>query len=67
MPQTPIFKLVINPEYKDEHNLCQTHEEQLRNMTFALTQLGEAKGWGGNPRWDLLFEAGFNALVNEKK
>jgi len=62
----PVFKLVINPSFKDEHNLSETYKKQLQNMEYALTKLGEAKGWGGNPRWDLLFEEGFKALVNEK-
>ena len=60
-----VFKLIINPEHKDNNNLNQVYNEQLNSMNFALIKFGEAKKWHGNPRWDLLFEAGFKALVNE--
>ncbi|MCX6795764.1 MAG: hypothetical protein NT165_03525 [Candidatus Falkowbacteria bacterium] len=63
----PPYVLIINPHRQKDEALNTIREEKLSNMNFALTELGKAKGWGQNPRWDLLFEAGFKALVNEEK
>lgn len=65
----PDFKLTLDPSRNspDNNSLEAARQKPLDNLTYAVTLIGEAKGWGGNPRWDLVIEAGLKALVNEKK
>ncbi len=66
----PSFVLVVNPDLPDktdaDKEVIERFKLELEKMNFALERLGEAKGWGGNPRWDLIFEYGFKGAVNGK-
>ena len=59
-----IYRLNLDPESvgSEYEKIC---EEDIAKMNFALEAIGAAKGWGNNPRWDLLFEAGLKQLLNE--
>jgi hypothetical protein len=59
----PIYKLVVDPEYRGDFK--EKYEKDVEMMNFALAAIGKAKGFGNNPRWDLLFERGLKALLEK--
>jgi hypothetical protein len=58
MDATPPYKLIVNEESSKDNSLKNSYETELKNLEFAVTELGKARGWGGNPRWDLVIEKG---------
>lgn len=69
MEQKPTYKLILNLEesYSKNPELKEIHEKKLMNYEYAANLIGKAKGWGGNPRWDLIIEKGLEALIKEKE
>ncbi len=67
--QKPTYELILNPDkdYSNDSDLKYQFEKNLMNYEYAAKLIGKAKGWGGNPRWDLIIEKGLEALINEKE
>ncbi|NCN87009.1 hypothetical protein GW932_04185 [archaeon] len=66
--QEPTYKLILNPDrdYSNNAELKDNFEKNLLNYEYVAKLIGKAKGWGGNPRWDLIIEKGLESLINEK-
>ena len=59
MGAKPPYKLIVNEEYYGKDNfLKESREQELKNYQFVVESLGKSRGWGGNPRWDLIIEKG---------
>ena len=69
MEQKPTYKLILNSDkdYSNEPVLKENFEKKLMNYEYVANLIGKAKGWGGNPRWDLIIEKGLETLINEKE
>ena len=64
----PTYKLIINPEWEDRSNLRETYEGEIQRYEHIVDAIGKARGWGEHPRrWDLVTEAGLDALLKEQK
>jgi hypothetical protein len=60
----PHLKLIIHPECDWDETGRNRLEKDLQNYEHLITQLGEARGWGGNPRYDLILDEGIRAYLS---
>ena len=68
----PIYKLIVNPEYKDSiiestsqrDMFIETWRKEIEKYENIIEAIGKARGWGEHPlRYDLVIEAGIEALL----
>ena len=56
----------MNPDKSYEINpeLEEIFKKELGKFETLVTELGESRGWGGNPRWDLIIKEGIRAYLS---
>jgi hypothetical protein len=62
------YKLIVNPDaaWTQKTRLKAQLEKELQRWETIINAIGEARGWGNNPRWDLVIEAGIKVLLSER-
>ena len=60
----PPFKLIIYEHDNRDEIVKKSLEKTLQNYEHLITKIGEAKGCGGNPRYDLILDEGIRAYLS---
>ena len=64
----PPYNLIIHPDYlrdlKDSPESKKISEGNLEKLENIVVAIGEARRWGGNPRYDLILEEGIKAYLS---
>ena len=62
----PPYDLVLNKHYSkgDNQELHEMKKQELNKLESTVISLGKARGWGGNPRYDLILEEGLRAYLS---